>query len=74
MFEVGKSTCCHHFDGANSFCSYGFEKTSMDSHDAAAACYELTMLEIRRYSSLLAGISLHGPATATILIAWHVFV
>ena len=34
-------------DGVKSFCSYGLEKTSMDSHDAAVACYELTMLEIR---------------------------
>ena len=33
-------------DGAKTFCSYGLEKTSMNSHDAAAACYELTMLEI----------------------------
>ena len=45
-------------DGAKSFCSYGLEKTSMDSHDAAAACYELTMLKI--CTSLLAGISLNN--------------
>ena len=33
-------------DEAKNFCSYGLEKTSMDSHDAATAGYELTMLEI----------------------------
>ena len=39
-------------DGVKSFCSYGLEKTSMDSHDAAAACYELTMLGNRRTQPL----------------------
>ena len=44
---------------------YGLEKASMDSHNAAATCYELTMLEIRRTHSLLAGISLEKLSAST---------
>ena len=34
------------------FCSYGFKKTSMDSHKDAAACYELKIPKIHHTATI----------------------